>query len=448
MDVSKEPQKQKRLEINSFQIGLNLWIFALCFSYFGDDVRRIISGIALLFLFKSKTSFDFSAFFQKNLKYITMLFIIFWCWITFAPLFSAGGVHLGIRSLSDPLEVIAYICFTLIFAKNEKFYSQLSKFMLCGGFTFFTILLFNRYQLDFAWNPNSWILSRTAGHAGAYVCFFVPWILGRVIYMEKSYSRLFICTFLFFEAVVLLVLTFYSTFWVAFFAQMFMTALVLFLKPQKQRLRNYAFFLGIALCLIIASGVILNHLTDGAIMLRMGGEFSQIMSVGSDFEKFTTHRSVIWKNTIDLIKQHPVFGWSWKNFFEVNVANFEGQIPDSVLWASVTPHSSYLSAAWCTGIPGLLLYLSVLALLFYKSFLCVRKGCREEFFFAVFILLVGYCVAGLAEDLFAWELRLMVPAWCIFAVALLRADEGHAPLKVENAGEIFDSLAEGSSSHV
>lgn len=398
--------------IDAFELGQLLWICSLGFSYFGSDLRRGLALLALFFLYKSKKHLPWSEIVDQNGKWVIGVFCLFWCWITLIPLFGAGGVKLGFRSMADPIEVIVCLLITLSFAQDPCFFRRMYKIILFSAFLFFTIMLTNRYMQGFTWEPRHWILSRTSAHAGAFVCFFIPWIFLGLCKTRKINMQWFFLILLICEAIALLVMTFSSTFWLAFAVQFLLFSTLIFFRFK----RKFVFCVSVAVLFCVATAAVagLNHLTDGQIVSQMKGEYTQLTAVGTDLRQFTTNRDIIWKNTVKLIAMHPVTGWSWKNFHEVSFAHFEGETPELILRGSVTPHSSYLSAAWCTGIPGLALYLAVLLILLAKSLKELTKG-AVDVAFVVLILLTGYAVAGFAEDLFAWELRLMVPTWCVFA---------------------------------
>jgi len=86
-------------------------------------------------------------------------------------------------------------------------------------------------------------------------------------------------------------------------------------------------------------------------------------------------RGYIWKSTLDIIKNNPLFGTGLGTFaasFEPYAAGYMEYSPNTGVDMA---HNDFLQIAACTGIPGLFLYLLFLGTLFWGANRSIRNRC-------------------------------------------------------------------------
>lgn len=94
------------------------------------------------------------------------------------------------------------------------------------------------------------------------------------------------------------------------------------------------------------------------------------------FYSIGTNRGLLWETGLDLVKEKPIIGYG-----------IEG-ISDEYLEHNITidrPHNILIQMALFTGIPGLIIYISIIGLLFIRKFINIKKLSDEEIMFTVIV---------------------------------------------------------------
>jgi len=149
-----------------------------------------------------------------------------------------------------------------------------------------------------------------------------------------------------------------------------------------------------------------------------------------NFKNFNKSRNAkeriqIWKNTVELIKDQPVLGYgsgNWDVFFPSKGIN---KIPRMAIRNETVarPHNDYLWITAETGIIGLLIYLSLLILIYFYTIRAIRQS-EDRAFTIKLIFLISFFTGYLIIAFFDFprersELNFYVAfiiAWLLYLV--------------------------------
>jgi O-antigen ligase len=200
---------------------------------------------------------------------------------------------------------------------------------------------------------------------GSYLVLAIPLAMHRYLHQHKSYALVMYTIMLY-----ALLATMTRGAWIGFFGAMIVYfGLAWFhrssLSITKQRI--------MALTLVSVVTVILyNGLSDGGFLARLitiGTDVTTIIEGGEVIDRVGSSRMYIWLKTIDLIQMRPFLGFGLENlglafheYFSADLINHWG---DLVILDKA--HNEYLNIAVTSGIPSLLVYVSLIALIIKKG---------------------------------------------------------------------------------
>lgn len=113
-------------------------------------------------------------------------------------------------------------------------------------------------------------------------------------------------------------------------------------------------------------------------------------------------RGYLWKTTLPLISQRPIFGYGLDTFayhFPQNDKNMIGGI--GTIAVATKPHSLYLDIAFGMGVVGLLVFLMIVFILLWKSFkkiLSNKNVSENKEILAISFILLAYLIQGIVND--------------------------------------------------
>ena len=206
-------------------------------------------------------------------------------------------------------------------------------------------------NIDYSFPSFRAVVFNQFNHFGYILCMAVAAFSGLYLYDKtagKGLKSVYVCGFCF-ETYALLVNDTFGAYLAALIA---LPVIILFWYLHGNKL-SFKVFLPLILFLIISIASI-----AGVLPLAHGlgtnvdvlGTDVQNIAVGSEeAEHAGTGRYTLWKDTIQRIKEHPVFG-----------VGPEGLVDDNAITNNDSPHNEYLQIAAFLGIPGLLLYLAAL----------------------------------------------------------------------------------------
>lgn len=134
-----------------------------------------------------------------------------------------------------------------------------------------------------------------------------------------------------------------------------------------KRLRKISWLILLALGLLAVGSLFFYRGSDPLLY-----EASELLHGRLD-DRAGQFRGYIWKGTLDIIKQNPVFGTGPGTFaaaFEPYAAGYMEYLPNTGVDMA---HNDYLQIAACLGIPGLLLYLGFLGSLLIRAGRSIQK---------------------------------------------------------------------------
>ncbi len=161
-------------------------------------------------------------------------------------------------------------------------------------------------------------------------------------------------------------------------------------------------------------------------MAQLGTDVKNVVEGSEEAANAGTLRFVKWMDTLERIKQRPVFGFGPEGFYGANVIT-EGD----------APHNEYLQIAGYLGVPGLILYLSALVALAVHQWNRLRK--LEPFVLAS----AGVTVAYLISASFGNPVYNTAPYYWMFLGMTTAVGVGEKPLicveSVRKNGSIFST---------
>lgn len=206
-------------------------------------------------------------------------------------------------------------------------------------------------KIDYAFPSFRAVVFNQFNHFGYILCMSVAACAGLYLYDKtagKVLKAVYICGFCF-ETYALLVNDTFGSYLAALIA---LPVIILFWYLHGNKL-SVRVFLPLILFIVISAASFC-----GMLPLAQGLETNvdvlgtdvQNIAVGSEeADHAGTGRYILWKDTVQRIKEHPVFG-----------VGPEGLVGDNAITNIDSPHNEYLQIAAFLGIPGLLLYLAAL----------------------------------------------------------------------------------------
>ena len=169
------------------------------------------------------------------------------------------------------------------------------------------------------------------------------------------------------------------------------------------RVRRTAYI--IMLVLLIAALLVLYNYHGNNRLLR---EASELLH-GELSDEAGTTRGYIWKCTVKIIREHPVFGGGPGSFPSLFYPYNEGYMAASHTkdWIDF-PHNDFLAVGACTGLVGLALYLVFLIALALR---CIRAAYRSP----VMLIFLGGMAGYLTYSFFVFSIAIVTPLFWVLA---------------------------------
>lgn len=155
-------------------------------------------------------------------------------------------------------------------------------------------------------------------------------------------------------------------------------------------------------------------------------ELAQLCSV-ANVEKFTNHRSGIWRSTLYLIGKKPIIGYGRDTFEDNYAANVSIFIEKGLVSKNdriyYHPHNMYLNILYDAGIPALILF-GISCLMLLKKSVSVLKNDiagHNELMWTVLglTMLFGQFAWGLSNDVFDQRRDIAIIFWTVYSVLII-----------------------------
>jgi len=365
----------------------------LIFPFFVSDIFDaikgpvlVLSGISILVLLILNKKWDNSLISWLVISYLSLVLIssIF----AYDPLLAfAGATNYGGR-----FEGFATISIYLILFYASKNYLVVTKAKLIRALSFLSIVsvysLVQYYQFDplvIYKNYRSMIFS-TIGNQnflGSLMVMLSSLTFGLSVFYKKWYYFLF---FLFFFSSLLASQT--RGCWIAFGIIIIIYCIVILFFDRSKFLS-----LLIALLVLGCSALILNFSKKNTLSKRTNSIKTEIKLKD---EYGGSGRLKIWEISWLVVKGHPILGTGPENLKSVLNAEYKKELNAYYRMKGATidkAHNEYLHIAAVTGIPSLIIYLTLLVLIFWKNILQFRVDTIK--------LILGITVLGYLAQAFS-----------------------------------------------
>jgi O-antigen ligase len=143
--------------------------------------------------------------------------------------------------------------------------------------------------------------------------------------------------------------------------------------------------------------IILNQFMDQFLAEYIERAFDEMNRKGTD-----SPREMIWPATIDILKDHPIgIGLTTYNYSRLLNAY------SNLNWAN--PHNMYLEMMTQTGIPGCIIFLTIVGLILTVSFKAYKKKLNytvSSSLVFMLLMIIGFLMMGLTEPVFRNQYKL------------------------------------------
>ena len=382
-----------------------LFALSISFGWFIEDgYRRGLFLLALLLLNRKQLKSGVIKQWNGLTLAAGLLLLALAAWVLFIPL-AAGtdSFKMRLAGTARPLEIVLYGWGVMLFAKDSFFEKYFFRFSALSAAAYTLIAIINRAMRHFSTERNDWLFDKHAAFAGIILASLLPWLLAAAFDKRNKNSvraAAAVMVILNFAAVLV---TYYRTILLAVTVQLFFALFI------TGRCFGFSFTkhkgMLLALLLLAASVPVVLYNTSTTIRVELRDNIERSLSVGTNFDKFTTDRGEIWQEATELISFRRLGGYGWVDYNDFAVIRKHH------------PHSSYIQAAFHTGIPGALLYTASLAVCALLALIYIARGKGDPAIsYAIFLGLAATAVASLFESYFFTSREYLIPFWSQLAM--------------------------------
>jgi len=382
-----------------FRMAQTLFIFSICFGWYLPDLLRRVSLFAALLLTKGKRRDISTDRWDSFTKFAMVTLCVFLAWVILDPmLFGDEALAERLKGVARPIEVALWVYGVMLYARDDFFVKRMSALSISSGIFFATVSFIQRAYLGFAKTDEiEWVLCKYTLHAGMIILALLPWLFYKLTEAGESRRRKQLLAAGIIEMVIVAVLTYYLTIMVSLAAQLlFIVPYMLSSREIRHSLslKNFSLALLVLICVFSAAMCVKD------IKKEVFDQYRQLSMINRDFSDFTTKRDEIWTEAMDLVRLKKATGFGWVDYYDYSKIR------------KPHPHSSYIEAAFHTGMLGALLYFASIASLFIAAAkkIVVDKD-RSAVPFVVVSILILFAVAGSVESFFYVRRQIMIPFW-------------------------------------
>lgn len=327
----------------------------------------VIGLIATLFSKKIK-SLSFSL--------IDFSFLAYTVWLLLSIIWSINLGDATYTALTTTLLFLSYFLTRLYLKQHEKSEQFL---YITAGITSLVLCLYGWNEFaslsEISQNQQVYQVKGFSGHKNLFVLqlfMLEPFLL---IGYLKTKSKLKYAYLGIGLLILMLLISLLARAFMAGFITTLVVAFVLFLASKRQSNTSIKWKPILLVSLILIGGIAGVFATKGDVQLLKRYNISKFSKSRNAQERMN-----LWSNTVELIKDRPIHGFgagSWPYFYPSKSVEKIPRLADGNLSAA-RPHNDYLWIASETGIVGLLLYLSIFALVFYFGLKALFKGNQLE----------------------------------------------------------------------
>ncbi len=328
--------------------GIFCVILSCFFIPFSTSLMGATATIAAVFWVLSGNIFSLPQIMAKNFS--VSLAILLFLLLSIGVIYSPVPLSEGLAFLKKYRELFYFAMVVSLFRNNENA-AKLAEDSFVAGCV---VLLLISYAIFFSIIP-----SERFGHSVVYhithslfMAVLAFWCLQR-IFESKQYSYLWLA---------LLLLTGINLFYIAPGRTGMLVAVALIILTFIQRLSLKKL---VPATLLVAVIIGITFFTSSNFSTRVNEAVEEMRNYEAESSRTSLGmRFDWWQNSIDLIKQKPVFGHGTGSYRAVQ----EKIIKDSDTQSTDNPHNEYLLLSVQSGLVGLFLFISLLFSQFMTSF--------------------------------------------------------------------------------
>ncbi len=367
--------------------------------------RLLVDVVFALYLYLSIVDLNFRPKFNKG-------FVLFFLFVIFLTISSILGGHFAysfwsnferMDGLVNWLHIVLYIIVLLGIFKNKEQWHGFFKISLFSALISTFVALGQKFGLNFVMASSGGTrLTALMGNA-AYVASYLMLHSFIAIYLLKiEWKKIFWRYFYIFSLILFIFILISTQTRGAFLGLLaFAVLFVVGFLWIKRKQRNKAYYAALILLIAIFTFITLLFTQKQANWVKDVSLFNKIAHVSLN-DTTAQSRLMIWRNSLEGVKEKPIFGWGEENFIYVFNKYFPIEIFHDIgseVWFD-RPHNILVQHLVQGGIVGLSLYLSIF---FYLIFLLYKKYLQDknEWFFSLFWS--AFLLSFLVHDLFIFD---------------------------------------------
>ena len=402
---NKQPVKSKWPVSLYIFIGLMIVLLPVLFSQKTIEpvlgIRMLAWNIFMLAMFVFLAygylvkKLDFGFLRQHLFKAFTLYFVI----VVFSLFWAVNPAESNFDISKTLLSLVTLFVATALFVKHENFRELITKgfvvsTLIAGVNGLFQYLQISPVQSDTEMFSTLYEIGGIMGHKNQFAIslfLLLPFGIYGVYSFRRVWFFLSIAAVLFIMMNIVLLQT--RSVWVSTVIFIFTSAvLMLFTKHHNGVALKPAWYKNpfvVAFSSFVLIGVIIFVLQTQETRGVFSYKISSLLNVDSHDNQ---GRLGVWNATLDMIREQPVTGVGAGNW-KINIPVFISETHGTGFKNWKQPHNDFLCVLSEKGLPGLLIYLAIFALVFYYGFKLLRMSkSKQQFIFYMLLLstLTGY----------------------------------------------------------
>jgi O-antigen ligase len=375
--------------------------------------------LLFLFLFRAVNSREVSA--RLFTQPFSILIIIMLVWMAITSITSVSPL-ISIKAFISRVWFISgfYLFSQLLFKGRDKMVRSF-KFLTLGIIPVLVYNFIRLAQVGFfnqkAAHSTMWPFFNDHTSFGAAIAFIIPVVIYIIVSEHRLYRRLFwvIIVAILFTG---LLFSYSRAAWLSLAVASILAVVLLLRVPWKIIASGV---ITIITVVIISWGSIINFLES--IRQDSSADISDHIKSAANITTDASNMERInrWKAAYRMVREKPLLGWG-PNTYQFNYAPYQMQAERTIISTNFgdrgNAHSEYFGSAVDSGIPGALLYLS---LVIYALFTGIRYTFIQDnrmlrlFMIAVVTGLATYAIHGMLNNFLDTD-KLSAPFWISIAV--------------------------------
>jgi O-antigen ligase len=263
-----------------------------------------------------------------------------------------------------------YLLAAEIFSDSRKIRSYFAAYLAgmtaVSIFFLYNMIMAGGFNQDAAYG-SPWPFFNDHTSFGASVAFCIPVLIFFLSVKEVSFPKLFLTVLVLIIFIAAFILSYSRAAWLSLIVS-FLFALIIVLKISWKIIIPVSAIVVIALVLLWQPAIMKleeNRQDSSGELPRHLRSISNITTDASNLERINR-----WKSAMRMFSERPLFGWG-PGTYQFQYAPFqiagEKTIISTTYGERGNAHSEYLGALAESGIPGMMLYLALLILVFFKG---------------------------------------------------------------------------------